>query len=71
MSVDNNKYYDSQDDDRTDEQLAQDEEIMRALSERHYFVAQDDNDRFCKICDKYMTDHSHYKTPSPVAHQAC
>jgi len=70
MSVNNNKYYDSQDDDRTDEQLAQDEEIMRALSERHYFVAQDDNDRFCKICDKYITDAGHHQTPALCKHQA-
>jgi len=61
--VDNNRYYDLQDDDRTDEQLEQDEEIIIALSEMHYFVPQDDHDMFCKICDKYITDSDHYQTP--------
>jgi len=66
----NNKYYDLQDDDRTDEQLDQDQEIMNALAKQHYFVPQDDNNKFCKICDKYITDVSHKQTPALVRNQA-
>jgi len=68
MTANNNKYYDCPEDDRTDEQLQQDVEIMEALSNRHYFVPQDDNNRFCKICDKYMTDFSHHQVPPSLKH---
>ena len=70
MSVNNNKYYDYPDDERTDEQLKQDEEIIQALSELHYFVPQDEYDKFCKICDKYITDAGHHQTPALCKHQA-
>jgi len=64
MMVDNDKYYDLQDDDRTDEQLAQDEEIMTALASQHLFEAKQDNIKYCEVCNKHVTDDSHYYVPA-------
>ena len=68
--VDNEKYHDLQDDDRTDEQLKQDEEIMTALSEMHLFEAKQDNIKYCEVCNKHVTDDSHYYVPAFLKHQA-
>jgi len=66
----NNRYYDLQDDDRTDEQLDQDQEIMDALEDSHCFVAKDENSKFCKICDKYVKDVTHKQAPALLQKQA-
>ena len=29
--------------------------------EKHYFKPQEENDRFCAICDKYLTDEVHWR----------
>lgn len=33
----------------------------RSFTGCHYFTPSEDNDRFCAVCGKYLTDESHFR----------